>query len=55
MPNTQSQGYKRCTILLEQSVYNRLRQMGRFGESFSDVVSRLMDESEEANRDGDLS
>jgi predicted CopG family antitoxin len=41
---------KRCTVLLKDDVYNRLRKMGRFGESFSDVISRLIDESGEADR-----
>jgi predicted CopG family antitoxin len=36
--------YKRITVGLRQDVYARLTNKGRFGESFSEVVSRLIDE-----------
>jgi predicted CopG family antitoxin len=36
--------YKRITVGLRQDVYTRLRNKGRFGETFSDLVSRLIDE-----------
>ena len=35
---------KHCTILLKEDAYNRLKSKGRFGESFSELVSRLLDE-----------
>jgi hypothetical protein len=38
--------YKRITVGLRQDVSTRLRNKGRFGETFSDVVSRLIDEIE---------
>ena len=38
--------YKRVTVGLRQDVYTRLRSKGRFGETFSDLVSRLIDEIE---------
>jgi len=34
--------YKRITVGLREDVYTRLKQEGRFGESFSDLVSRLL-------------
>ena len=36
--------YKKCTILLHEDIYKRLRTKGRFGESFSKLISRLLDE-----------
>lgn len=38
--------YRRVTVGLRHDVYARLKDMGRFGESFSDLVSRLIDEVE---------
>ena len=35
---------KRCTILLKEDIYKRLRTKGKFGESFSELISRLLDE-----------
>jgi predicted CopG family antitoxin len=36
--------YKRCTILLKEDIFQRLKTKGKFGESFSELVSRLLDE-----------
>jgi predicted CopG family antitoxin len=36
--------HKRITVGLRQDVYARLKNKGRFGESFSELVSRLIDE-----------
>ena len=36
--------YKKCTILLKEEAYIRLKSKGRFGESFSELVSRLLNE-----------
>ena len=38
--------YKRVNVGLRHDVYARLKDRGRFGESFSDLVSRLIDEVE---------
>ena len=38
--------YKRCTILLNEDIYKRLKTKGKFGESFSELISRLLDETE---------
>jgi predicted CopG family antitoxin len=38
--------YKRVNIGLRDDVYNRLKDRGRFGESFSELVSRLIDEAD---------
>ena len=34
--------HRRVTIGLREDVYTRLRDKGRFGESFSDLVNRLL-------------
>jgi predicted CopG family antitoxin len=34
--------HKRITVGLREDVYARLKEEGRFGESFSDLVSRLL-------------
>ena len=36
---------KRVNVGLRYEVYSRLKERGRFGETFSDVVSRIMNES----------
>jgi predicted CopG family antitoxin len=36
--------YKRCTFLLKEDIYKRLKTKGKFGESFSELISRLRDE-----------
>lgn len=43
-------GSKRCTVLLREDVYQRLKQEGIFGESFSDVVARVLDELDAMKR-----
>ena len=37
---------RRVNVGLRYDVYTRLKERGRFGETFSDVVSRIMNESE---------
>lgn len=37
--------YRRVNIGLRDDVYNKLKDKGRFGESFSELVSRLIDEA----------
>jgi predicted CopG family antitoxin len=37
----------RHTVSITSNVYTRLRNHGRFGESFNDLVNRLVDEIEE--------
>jgi predicted CopG family antitoxin len=34
---------KRVNVGLRYEVYTRLKEQGKFGESFSDVVSRIME------------
>ena len=36
--------YKRCTILLKEDIYQRLKTKGKFGESYSELIRRLLDE-----------
>ena len=38
---------KRCTISVDQKVYLRLKELGIFGESFSELVERLLDSLKE--------
>jgi predicted CopG family antitoxin len=35
---------KRTTVSLDIEVYNRLRSKGKFGESFSQLVSRVLED-----------
>jgi predicted CopG family antitoxin len=44
MSNIKRRTYKRCTILVREDVYQRLSNEGRFRESFSDLISRLLGE-----------
>jgi hypothetical protein len=41
---------KRTTVSLDMQIYQRLRSRGHFGESFSDVLTRVLDQLE--NTDG---
>ena len=36
--------YKRITVGLSNHIYNRLKDKGKFGESFSDLINRLLTE-----------
>jgi predicted CopG family antitoxin len=38
---------RRVTVGLREDVYSRLRDKGRFGESFSELVSRLLNDLQE--------
>jgi predicted CopG family antitoxin len=38
-----SVGNKRVNVGLRYEVYTKLKDQGRFGESFSDLVSRIID------------
>ena len=44
MSNINCSSYKRCTLLVKEDVYRRLRAKGRFGESYSALLDRLLDE-----------
>ena len=41
-----SSNKRRCTVLLREEVYQRLRKKGLFGESFSDLINRLITETD---------
>lgn len=44
--------YKRVNVGLRYEAYTKLKDKGRFGETFSDLVCRIIDESENrANSD----
>lgn len=36
--------HSRINVALTQGTYNKLKEKGKFGESFSALVSRLLDE-----------
>ncbi len=38
--------HKRINICLDYEVYAKLKDKGRFGESFSELVSRIIDEAD---------
>jgi predicted CopG family antitoxin len=46
--------YKRVNIGLRDDVYNKLKDKGKFGESFSELVSRLIDEANSTTTDGSV-
>jgi len=41
---------KRCTISVYPNVYHRLEEEGKFGESFSELIGRLLDLLKERKR-----
>jgi predicted CopG family antitoxin len=43
--------YRRITVGLREEVYSRLRDKGKFGESFSELVARLLNDLEEEEED----
>lgn len=36
--------HKRINICIDENVYTKLKDKGRFGESFSELVSRILEE-----------
>lgn len=36
--------YRVINVALRQEIYDKLRNKGKFGESFSELISRLLDE-----------
>ena len=52
-PNTftiKQSGYKRRTISINDDVYSRLRQKGNFGESFGRLITRILDQTDDAGK-----
>lgn len=43
---------KRCTVLLKEDVYAELKSKGKFGESFSDLLHRILKELDNYERMG---
>ena len=41
--------HKRHSLTINHSTFLRLRERGFFGESFSDLISRIIDELENTN------
>jgi predicted CopG family antitoxin len=44
---------RRITVGLRNDVYTRLRDKGKFGESFSELILRLIQESERRTKSTD--
>lgn len=44
MNNIRYYSYEKSTVLLTKEVYQRLREKGKFGETFSDIVERLLNQ-----------
>jgi predicted CopG family antitoxin len=44
MTNIKYYSYEKSTVLLTKDVYQRLRKKGKFGETFSDIVERLLNQ-----------
>ena len=44
MTNIKYYSYEKSTVLLTKEVYQRLREKGKFGETFSDIVKRLLNQ-----------
>ena len=42
---------QRTTVSLDISVYNRLKDKGTFGDSFSDVIARILNELDSTQRE----
>ena len=55
MNNIKYYSYEKSTVLLTKEVYQRLREKGKFGETFSDIVERLLNQIEyfENNQKGE--
>jgi predicted CopG family antitoxin len=45
--------YKRINIGVRYDVYTKLKENGKFGESFSDLISRILKEYEKSVRGTD--
>jgi predicted CopG family antitoxin len=39
--------HRRITVGIREDVYSRLRDKGKFGESFSELIARLLNNLEE--------
>ena len=44
MNNIKYYSYEKSIVLLTKEVYQRLREKGKFGETFSDIVKRLLNQ-----------
>ena len=44
MNNIKYYSYEKNTVLLTKEVYQRLREKGKFGETFSDIVERILNQ-----------
>lgn len=43
-------GAKRTTVSLDANVYHRLKSRGEFGETFSEIIGRILDQLDARNR-----
>jgi len=54
MNNIKYYSYEKSTVLLTKEVYQRLREKGKFGETFSELICRLLDEIDSFNKKGEI-
>jgi predicted CopG family antitoxin len=47
MGNIKNSSHNRHTVMVDERVYSRLRCRGVFGESFSSIIARILDEVEQ--------
>ena len=52
MKYTEYSSSNRHALMVSSHVYSRLKSRGHFGESFSNLISRILDELDAANRQG---
>jgi predicted CopG family antitoxin len=46
--------YEKSTVLLTKDVYHRLREKGKFGKTFSDIVERLLNQIDNFENKGEI-
>ena len=52
MNNNHQNFLKRTTISIDAQVYQRLKSQGQFGESFSELISRILQENDNKRNTG---
>jgi predicted CopG family antitoxin len=53
MSNSHQPLLKRTTISLDAQVYQRLKSQGLFGETFSELISRILEENDNKRNTGE--
>jgi hypothetical protein len=50
MAHSKNKPYARHTVMVDGKVYSRLKSKGVFGESFSNLIGRILDEVEQGTK-----